>query len=148
MNKKTDLIISALGFFILCTSFIWHQQSLSNNRFVYKCIFFEKNSSVYISTSESDSLLEEVIQFMDDHGNFNLLISGHSDIHEGDDTLLSYSRAITIRNLMINLGVNQSRLEVKAYGNSKPIAISNDDKGKEIVNGNLNRRVDFKLISK
>jgi|GEM_PF-2290828 len=68
-----------------------------------------------------------------------LLVEGHTD-HDGSDDYnidLSYRRAVTVVNTLSEMyGVSSSRLKVKGYGESQPVASNQSESGKA-----LNRRV-------
>ena len=73
---------------------------------------------------------------------YNLTISGHTD-DVGDEAKnldLSKRRAASVRNYLINKGIDEKRLTSEGYGESKPIADNKTSKGRA-----LNRRVEFEI---
>ncbi len=70
-------------------------------------------------------------------------ISGHTDSTGSDEAnqRLSERRAESVRNALINMGVNPSRLTMVGYGESRPIASNNTEAGRQ-----QNRRVEVRII--
>lgn len=70
-------------------------------------------------------------------------ISGHTDSTGSLETnqRLSERRAESVRNALINMGVNPSRLTMVGYGESRPIASNNTEAGRQ-----QNRRVEVRII--
>lgn len=69
-------------------------------------------------------------------------VCGHTD-SQGSATYnqtLSQQRADAVKNLMVQLGVSQDRIEAVAYGESQPIAANENEAGRM-----LNRRVEIKI---
>ena len=70
-------------------------------------------------------------------------ISGHTDSTGSLEAnqRLSERRAESVRNALINMGVNPSRLTMVGYGESRPIASNNTEAGRQ-----QNRRVEVRII--
>ena len=89
---------------------------------------------------ESMGTLNEIAKMMKENPAIKLEIGGHCD-SDGDDASnlkLSQSRAEAVRNQLISMGVDGSRLTAKGYGETKPIAPNTTFEGKA-----KNRRVEF-----
>jgi len=73
----------------------------------------------------------------------NIRIAGHTDStgSEVSNQKLSERRAESVRNALIGMGVNPSRLTTVGYGESKPIASNSTESGRQ-----LNRRVEIRII--
>ncbi|QKJ21812.1 OmpA family protein [Poseidonibacter lekithochrous] len=82
--------------------------------------------------------LDEFINFMKKHENFKAVIEGHTDSvgTEKNNQILSDNRAKSVREYIIENGIEESRLESVGYGELKPIE-TNDT----IVGKASNRRV-------
>lgn len=90
---------------------------------------------------ESDSLLEEVAQVMNDNPRIkHVRIEGHASA-EGNDRMnmkLSQARAKAVMEHLIKDGVEKGRLESKGFGETQPIGDNETESGRM-----LNRRVEF-----
>jgi OOP family OmpA-OmpF porin len=72
-------------------------------------------------------------------------IEGHTD---GDGSAkynkkLSQKRANAVRDFIVKLGIDESRLEAVGYGEDRPVASNDTDEGKE-----QNRRVEFNILAR
>ena len=87
-------------------------------------------------------ILDQIVAVMELNEEYNLTISGHTD-DVGDEAKnldLSKRRAASVRNYLINKGIDEKRLTSEGYGESKPIADNKTSKGRA-----LNRRVEFEI---
>ena len=93
--------------------------------------------------------LDSMITAMKKYPSSILQIAGNSDAWETakNDTLLSNQRAKAVAAVLISKGIAANRISIKSYGNSRPVA-PNSKAGKKYEEGcQLNRRVDFKIIT-
>ena len=84
--------------------------------------------------------LNYVAKMLQDNPNWKFSIEGHTD-SDGADTAnqaLSEKRSQSVRSELINLGIDESRLSCKGWGESKPMAGNDTPEGKA-----QNRRVEF-----
>ena len=91
-----------------------------------------------MSKNELDKLSNYLIKY-----NTNIQIEGHTDSN-GDSALnliLSENRAKSVNDYLIIKGVQQDQLVYVGFGDSKPLADNNSEKGRA-----LNRRTSFKII--
>jgi len=88
------------------------------------------NNSADIDAS-SNNLLSDLIEVANQCLEAKIEITGHTDSHGSDDYNLSISqaRASSIKNYLANNGVDATRLFAVAYGETKPIADNESDKG-------------------
>ena len=102
---------------------------------------FKVNFGLGKATLEKDSLREVVnfSTFLKNNPNIKVSIEGHTDSigSEEDNLQLSINRATTIRNKLIELGINQNRLSIIGFGETKPLEIGEHEK---------NRRVEARLL--
>ena len=87
--------------------------------------------------------LDKIADFLVDHPDFQLKISGHtdSDGREEFNIKLSQERADAIMEYVVFIGsVEPTRIEAKGYGSSHPIV---EEASSEIKK--LNRRVEFQI---
>ncbi len=110
--------------------------------YAIKNILFATNSSEL--TEQSKFIIHEFSKFMLENQNIDIVIQGHTDdLGDASKNLsLSEDRSNSVKQYLINLGVDASRLEAKGYGSTQP-KVPNDSEQNRAVN----RRTDF-LISK
>ena len=105
-------------------------------------IFFEFDS--YDLSSESFTELEKIAQFIRKYPEMKIEIAGHTD-NIGNaqyNKTLSENRARSVYNMLINNGIERSKLSFKGYGSEQP-SVSNDTE----ANRSKNRRIEFTIIS-
>ncbi|MFN5318365.1 MAG: OmpA family protein [Bacteroidia bacterium] len=101
---------------------------------------FYTNSSKLLPYSIKS--IQELADYMNKHLNLQALIKGHTD-DVGDaaaNLALSQQRAETVRQIMINLGVDAERIEAKGYGETQP-----KTRDQTIEARAINRRVEVEL---
>lgn len=117
--------------------------SFKKQKIRFTMIEFDDNSSKILESMHKD--LNTVLNFLVDHPDFRLRISGHTDKH-GNPTAnlkLSQDRADAIKIfLTASKLVDIERIEAIGYGDSKPII--QEEKSEE--DRQLNRRVEFELL--
>jgi len=101
-------------------------------------IFFETNKAVIMP--RSFALLTEISQVLQSRRTMTVRIEGHTDSRgtRTHNLKLSQSRADSVRQFLIGLGVEGSRMESKGYGPDQPIETNKTAAGRE-----MNRRVEF-----
>jgi hypothetical protein len=108
----------------------------------FASIEFAENSAEIKQIMMSD--LDKVVDFLLDHPDFKLRISGHTD-SQGDakfNLKLSQRRAESIKKYLITKGnLDESRIEAQGYGSSIPIIAEKTDTDRKI-----NRRVEFEIF--
>jgi outer membrane protein OmpA-like peptidoglycan-associated protein len=104
-------------------------------------IFFE--FAKYDLLTDSYPELNRIINFLRENQDFKIEISGHTDNVGSDreNKILSENRAAAVAKYIIDSGIESSRVVVKGYGKSKPIAPNDNDENRA-----KNRRVEFKLL--
>ncbi|MBI1768170.1 MAG: OmpA family protein [Bacteroidetes bacterium] len=103
---------------------------------------FENGKWDILETMHSD--LAKVGNFLIDHPEEKLKISGHTDSagNEEFNLKLSQSRADAIKTYLVEqFKIDESRISAIGYGSSKPIVQETTDESKQ-----FNRRVEFELI--
>lgn len=100
------------------------------------------NGEASLSTQMYNDL-DKLADFMLDNPDLKLNINGHTD-SEGREEFnlkLSQERADAIREYLIFFGgVDETRIQAKGYGSSKPVVMENSEDDKR-----LNRRVEFEI---
>ncbi len=108
--------------------------------FVAKNILFNPNSDQL--TTESIEPLNQIAAVLQGNKSYNLTIEGHTDgtgIPE-KNMILSQHRAESVKNYLIQQGVQESRLKAIGYGSERQIADDKTPEGRA-----ANRRVELKL---
>ena len=89
---------------------------------------------------ESMGTLNMIVQVMKDNPDIKFEIDGHTD-NSGSaphNLALSQQRADAVKDQLVKMGIDASRLSTKGFGDSKPISDNNSLEGKA-----NNRRVEF-----
>tara|TARA_R110000868_G_scaffold96107_4_gene264346 strand:+ start:5497 stop:5769 length:273 start_codon:yes stop_codon:yes gene_type:complete len=86
------------------------------------------------------SFINEVARMMQEHPDLNFRIEGHSDSDRSDDfnQQLSEKRAAAVKEVLVSIGIDASRMQTKGIGESVPIYDNTSPEGKA-----NNRRVEF-----
>jgi len=86
------------------------------------------------------STINRLAQFMKQYSDKKLLIEGHTDStgSASFNLRLSEDRANAVRNVLLNEGVSNSRIQTTGYGMSKPVATNATIEGRQ-----RNRRVEI-----
>jgi len=106
-----------------------------------KGINFETGSAKILKSS--NATLDKAVAVLNDFPELKLRIEGHTD-DVGDDAsnmTLSQDRAASVRQYMIEKGIDSRRLVAQGYGETKPIADNKTSKGRA-----ANRRIEFTII--
>ncbi len=117
-------------------------QSISK-KLEFTTIDFASNSATV--TPEMYPDLNKLANFLIDHPDVKMIISGHtdSDGNEEQNQQLSQKRALAIMDYLVHFAnVNQEQVEAIGYGSARPIVP--EEKTEE--DKKLNRRVEFELI--
>ena len=121
----------------------------SAGRIVYfenicRCFTINFASGKSIIPPEGYSTLDKVVEVLKANKDVKIEIGGHTDA-VGSATYnqkLSEARALSVRQYLIQHGVDPARLVSRGYGESKPIAPNTTREGRS-----QNRRIEFIVIS-
>ena len=99
-------------------------------------IYFENNK--WDLPSPIPKSLDQLIQFLQENPTQNIQIEGHSDENGNPQSnmILSEKRALSVKNYLVQQGINGNRIASKGFGHLKP-------KSKNLA---INRRIEIKLI--
>ena len=113
-----------------------------NKSFNIEDVEFETNE--WEVTEGSKRKLEILVLLLKEFKGVKLLIGAHTDDVGGEEhnMTLSKKRAKAISDYLVETGIDESRLENKGFGETKPKFTNETEEGRS-----KNRRVDFKLIS-
>ncbi|MEE8410331.1 MAG: OmpA family protein [Myxococcota bacterium] len=109
---------------------------------IKKQIKFETNKAT-IRGRISFEILDQVGSVLKSKPNIKVVIEGHTDSvgPAAYNLQLSDDRAKSVREALIERGIDGGRMEAIGYGESKPIASNRSRKGRA-----ANRRVEFKIV--
>ena len=90
---------------------------------------------------ESGGILNEILMMLQEHGDLDLLIEGHTDSDGTDESnqTLSEDRAEAVAAWLIDNGIDARRLDTVGHGESQPVSDNGTTEGKA-----ENRRVVFR----
>ena len=82
--------------------------------------------------------MDNLAAILSAYSSVNVIIEGHTDNTDDPQNkiLLSMDSAKTIRNILLEKGIDQLRIRVAGYGNSRPTVPNNSEARKE-----QNRRI-------
>jgi len=91
----------------------------------------------------SYGLLNQVAQVLKDFPKMKVSVEGHTDSRGSDafNQKLSENRAASVKDYLINRGIDPERLRSVGYGEGKPIASNRTRRGRA-----ANRRVEFNIV--
>ena len=105
-------------------------------------VFFETGQTELLPASYPE--LERLAKLMAENPKMQIRLEGHTD-NVGvpqSNMVLSNSRVEAVKNFLVSKGVNESRIQSKGFGQTKPIAPNNTEEGRA-----KNRRVEFIILS-
>ncbi len=118
-----------------------YDRIIAEGKFVTRGILFDVNEATI--KGESMGTINEIVELMTEHSDLNFRIEGHTD-SDGDDAYnqnLSEERAAAVKEMLIQSGIDASRLDSKGFGESMPVNENSTSEGKA-----NNRRVEFIII--
>lgn len=114
------------------------------SKIAFSSLEFENGKADILPAMHAD--LDKLANFMIDHPDFGLNISGHTDSQGSEDSnlRLSQARADAIKAyLTYQFMIDAKRITAVGYGSSKPLVQERDDQDRK-----LNRRVEFDIESR
>ncbi len=104
-------------------------------------LFFATNETTILPQSEAS--LNQLYQMLATHPEVRIRITGHTDDigSEEDNQKLSEGRANSVRQAMIDRGIDGNRIEAEGKGESMPIDTNDTEEGRQ-----HNRRVEFMVL--
>lgn len=89
-------------------------------------VFFDYDQ--HTLRADARSTVERQARWLNQHANLNVVIEGHCDERGTREynLALGEKRAESVKNYMIALGVDPSRLEVLSYGKERPAALGSN----------------------
>lgn len=104
-------------------------------------INFETGKSVI--KSESQNLVEELYQMMNENPSLKISVEGHTDNvgNKASNQSLSENRAASLKTALVSKGISGDRINTTGFGPDKPLADNSTEDGKA-----KNRRVEIKKV--
>ncbi|MFV1976407.1 MAG: OmpA family protein [Candidatus Scalindua sp.] len=118
-----------------------YDKLMTDGKIVTTGIRFDVNKATI--KPESMGVINEIAKLMKDHSDIKFSVEGHTD-SDGDiasNQKLSEARANSVKDALVDLGIDASRLETKGFGESNPVSDNSTPEGKA-----SNRRVEFVKI--
>lgn len=118
-----------------------YKRTTVDGSFIARGINFDYNKASI--KPESMGEINRIVKFLNDNKEMNFEIGGHTDT-DGDDTYnqkLSQQRAEAVKKQLVSMGIEDSRLTAKGFGEANPISDNTSPEGKA-----NNRRVEFKKV--
>lgn len=106
--------------------------------FIALYINFETGKSTI--KTESQQIITQLADMLTQNPSLKISIEGHTDNtgSSASNQTLSLSRADAVKGVLVNRGIDKSRLSTKGWGQTKPISDNGTNEGKA-----LNRRVEI-----
>lgn len=103
-------------------------------------VFFDKNSAKVKSAMYPE--IERIAKVMNQYPDTTIRVEGYTDSSGSEDLNMNLSRkrAESVKNLLVQNGVDAHRMETEGFGESNPRYDNNTEDGRK-----LNRRVEIKI---
>ena len=115
-----------------------YDRVVTDGKFITNGIRFDVGKATI--RPESIGVINQIHKLMTEHSDLNFSVEGHTD-SDGDDASnqkLSEDRAAAVKNMLVQMGIDASRLSTKGFGESTPLDSNSSSEGKA-----NNRRVEF-----
>lgn len=111
---------------------------------IFRPIYFAYNSDL-VKGEQNLQIVHNIADFMHAQPNTYIFIEGHTDERgpQAYNLALGSRRANTVRNLLINEGINPDRLFTISYGKERPVILEQHEEGWA-----KNRRDEFKIYER
>jgi outer membrane protein OmpA-like peptidoglycan-associated protein len=111
----------------------------------YKINNIQFSTNSYELTLQTINIVQELAVFLSENPGIRIAIHGHTDNvgDPKDNLLLSENRAKKVYGVLVDAGIDPSRLSSKGFGATKPVASNNTESGRA-----LNRRTEFVITGK
>jgi len=109
--------------------------------YVIENLFFASDQTQILP--ESEPALQELFEFLNDNPEVRIRITGHTDWvgSDKDNQILSEGRSNSVKQSMVERGIDPSRMETEGKGESQPVDTNETEEGRQ-----HNRRVEFTVL--
>ena len=110
-------------------------------KYTIENLFFASNETKILP--ESEDALQQLFEFLNENPDVRIRIIGHTDSvgTDQDNQILSEGRANSVRQSMIDRGIDGGRIEAEGRGEREPVATNETPEGRQ-----QNRRVEFMVL--
>ena len=109
-----------------------------SDKFTLKHLIFEYRSHLLAPSSDADKEITELVKYLKANPKIKIKVTGHTEKGSSESLLtLSKRRAITVRELLVQKGIERERIQIDFKGGKLPV--SNDKPYK-------NRRVEIEIL--
>ncbi|WP_053976729.1 OmpA family protein [Mangrovimonas xylaniphaga] len=110
------------------------------NAYAKTILFDTAKSSI---KAESEKVLNDIIAILNEYPNAKFTVEGHTDSvgREDSNMKLSEARALSVKDYLVDHGIDEFRLSSRGFGESQPIDTNNTSAGRA-----NNRRVEINLV--
>lgn len=115
-----------------------YDRVVTDGKFITNGIRFDVGKATI--RPESMGVINQIHKLMSEHSDLSFSVEGHTD-SDGDDASnqkLSEERAAAVKNMLVELGIDASRLSTKGFGEGAPLDSNSTSEGRA-----NNRRVEF-----
>ena len=108
---------------------------------VFKNMYFATSETTILP--ESEEALDRLYQILNENPDLRIRIIGHTDDvgSDADNQILSEGRAGSVRQAMLERGINSARIEIEGRGEKQPIDTNTTEEGRA-----NNRRVEILVL--
>lgn len=130
MLKKIAVAFAAIVLLSGCSSSKYGSNNKLASEFETNAgsrIFFDLNSSAI--SSEAQTTLMNQSKWLGEHKSLNVVVEGHCDERGTREynIALGERRADSVRNFLVNNGVNADRIDTISYGKERPEVVGTDN---------------------
>ena len=114
---------------------------IEKRTYILENMFFATDKTDILPKSEP--ALQELYEFLSENPGVRILITGHTDWigTDEDNQKLSEGRSASVKQAMVDRGIDAARMETDGKGESMPIATNDTEKGRQ-----RNRRVEITIL--
>jgi peptidoglycan-associated lipoprotein len=111
---------------------------------VFRMVHFEYNNYL-VKGNENMDIVHDVARYMSSHPHTYIFVEGHCDERgpEAYNLALGARRSDSVRNLLINGGVDPDRIFTISYGKERPLVLEHHEEA-----WGQNRRAEFKVYQR
>ena len=142
MFRKFAIAIISIFSFLVCSP-INAQTDISSEDIDSVNFYFPPNAYKFKVSSDIKNYVEELKTFINENDGFKVKLDGFAQDGSNDawNTRVSKYRVRAVRDLLIDYGIENDRIEIEYFGKSNPI--SEGDSRRELAK---NRRVELRIL--